>query len=159
MVDGKNSSESRSFSEGPAFPWAMVAHLVHDIDVKVHELTGQIEATIGDARAECRQTIAELARMASDLEAKVVREADDLDVVGRLKTVADTARVQAHLAKADASDGVQELRAKLVAVVDRIAKQETRVEAESRKTLSTVRKVFSTLSERLGIVARIDAAR
>lgn len=129
----KTTAKSRS---GSAIPWGVLETFIHDTDARLHDLSNRA------ARATDESSLAVYFAL-RDLDDKWLKaQGKLLSQLAKLKafeqsahTATDTARVRAHLARAEALDSVESMLGRLKRIERRLHDFKVKAESDSRRVM------------------------
>lgn len=99
---------SRASNGGPIVPWGVVEAFIHETDAKLHELSAKAARATDETSLSVYFALRELDDKWCKAQDALLKELEKLKAVEqKVRTATDSAKVQAHLARADAVDAVE----------------------------------------------------
>lgn len=119
-------------------------------EAKVDALSASIASASGEARVQAHLGLRELADTWKEAQSGLGKQIGRMkQAAARAHTAVDTAKLRTHLAKVDAADAVEDMRARLQRIEQRLEALVARGEEQTRDALDRLSKSCHELSKKL----------
>ncbi len=120
----------------PAIPWGVLETFIHDTDARLHQLSSKAAKATDETSLAVYFALRDLDVKWSKTQGKLLKQLDKLKALDqKAHTATDTARVRAHLARAEALDSVEAMLGRLKRIERRLHDFKVKAERGSRKAL------------------------
>ncbi len=99
---------------GPAIPWGVLETFIHETDAHLHQLSRKAAKATDETSLAVYFALSDLDVKWAKAQVKLMKQVDKLKLIDqKAHTATDTARVRAHLARAEAVDAVDAMLERL----------------------------------------------
>lgn len=119
-------------------------------EAKIEELSRTLVQASGEARVQAHLALMELADNWQAAQSEMNKQVSQLRRgTTKVRAVLDDAKVQAHLAKADASDRVREMRSRLASIEQKLKGFVSRQESQASVAIARLEKACREFGQKL----------